>query len=130
MSQIDLCLSFFILQNRNRCIRSIINEISTTFWLMQRFEVTVKNACFVFHLYSSDLTEHLHMQTPSLNLLRTLAETQGYIYIPDTGITFITLLTHEVFSISDIFVSFTLLGGHCLYNSCFLMYFPILEEQN
>ena len=34
--------------------------------------------------------------------------------------------SHITNFISVIFVSFTLLGGHCLYNSCLLMYYPIL----
>ena len=72
------------------------------------------------------MTEYVHMYTPSLTLLKILAATQGALSILDTGVTLITLLTHEVFSISDIFVSFTLIGGHCLYNSSLFMYFPVL----
>ena len=45
LSQFFLCLSIFSLQNTNRCISSIINEIPTTFPLMQRFEMTVINKC-------------------------------------------------------------------------------------
>ena len=87
------------------------------------------NACFVLHLYSSNMTEHVHMYTPSSSLLKILDAYQGYISIPDTGVTFITLLTHEVFSISLIFVSFNLIVGKCLYNSSLLMYFPILGAE-
>ena len=104
MYQIELCLYLFILQNTNRLISSIINEIPTTFWLMQMFEVTVKNACFVLHLHSSDLTENVHMYTPSLTLPRMLATPQGYLSITDTGFTRITFLTLEVFSISKFFI--------------------------
>ena len=67
------------------------------------------------------------MNTPSLNILRIKAATQGSLSIPNNGVTFITFLTHGVFYISDIFVSFTFLGGHCLYNSYLSVYFPILE---
>ena len=87
------------------------------------------NSCFVQQLYSSDLTLHAHMNTPSLNILRIQAAPQGYLSIPDTGVTFITFLTHQVFSISGIFVSFTFIWGHYLYNSCLLLYFPILGAE-
>ena len=39
MSQIDIFIYVFILQNTNMCISSIIYEITNFFWLMQRFEV-------------------------------------------------------------------------------------------
>ena len=42
MSQITFSY-VFILQNTNMCISSIIYENPTTFWLMQRFEMTVIN---------------------------------------------------------------------------------------
>ena len=45
ISQNEIFLSISILQNKNRCIISIINETPTTFWLMQRFEVTVIKKC-------------------------------------------------------------------------------------
>ena len=45
MSQMFLCRSVFILQNKNRCISPIINENPKTFWLMQRIEMTVINKC-------------------------------------------------------------------------------------
>ena len=63
-------------------------------------------------------------------LLIILAEPQGTISIPDTGVTSITFLTHEVFSISDIFESLTFLGGHCMYNSCWSIYFPIMGSES
>ena len=66
------------------------------------------------------------MDTPSLTFLVIQASPQDYLSIPNTGVTFITFLTHEVFSISDIFLSFTLLCGHCLWNSCLSIYFSIL----
>ena len=69
------------------------------------------------------------MYTLSLNLLRIMAAPQSSLSIPDTGFNLITFLTHEVFSISEMFVSFTILGGHCLYNSSLLMYFPILGSE-
>ena len=102
ISQIQLFLSIFILHNTNKCLSSIINEIPTTFLLMQRFEVTVKTkSCFVSHLCSSDETKHVHMYTRQLILLRILAAPQGSLSFPDTGVTLITYLTHEVFSISE-----------------------------
>ena len=54
------------------------------------------------------------MYTPLLTLLRILAALQYSLVILDTGVAFITLLTHEVFFISVTFVSITLTGGHCL----------------
>ena len=48
MSQIEICLYLFFLQDKNRCISSIINDIPTTYLLMQRFEVTVKNKGMIF----------------------------------------------------------------------------------
>ena len=69
------------------------------------------------------------MYTPSLTLIIIMDATQGYLSILDTGVTFITLLRNEVFSISEIFLSFTLLGGHYLYNSSLFMYFPILGAE-
>ena len=69
------------------------------------------------------------MYTLSLTFLRIKAAPQGSISITNNGVTFITFLTHEVFSILNIFVSFTLLGGHCLYNSCLLIYFTILGAE-
>ena len=102
------CISVIILQKTNRRIRSIINDIPKIFWLMKLF------ACFVLQIYSSDLTEYVHMHTPSLNLLITLAAPKYSISILITGVTFLILLTQEVFSISFIFVSFTPLGDHCL----------------
>ena len=111
--QMFLCHSVFFLQNTNICISSIINENPPTFQLMQRFEMTViKNACFVQNLYSSDWKLHVHMKNTSLTLLIIQAAPQGSISIPDTGVTSITFLTHVVFYISDIFVSFTFLEGH------------------
>ena len=80
-------------------------------------------------MYSSYFTLHVHMNTLSLTTLRIQAAPQGYLSITDTGFTLITFLTHEVFSISEICVSFTILGGHCLYNSSLLMYFPILGSE-
>ena len=67
-------------------------------WLSKR------NACFVQHLYSSNLTLYVHMYTPSLTLFIVLSAPQGYFSIPDTGITLIIFLTREVFSISDFFI--------------------------
>ena len=58
-----------------------------------------------------------------------MAGPQGTLSIPDTTVTSITFLTHEVFSISDIFESFTLLGGQCLYNYCLSIIFSILGEE-
>ena len=75
------------------------------------------------------MTEHVHMYTTSLTLLRIMATPQGSLSIPDTGVTLKSFLTHEVFSISDIFVSFTLLGGNCMYNYSLFMYFPILRAE-
>ena len=46
----------------------------------------------------------------------------------NTGVIVITFLTHEVFSISIMFVHFTLLGTHCKYNLSLLKYFPIPVE--
>ena len=48
------------------------------------------------------MTEHVNMYTPALKLLRILTAPQDYISILVTGFTFITLLTHEIFSISVI----------------------------
>ena len=77
--------------------------------------MTVVNKCMFFQqFYSSDLTLHVHMNTTSFTLIRIHAAPQGSISIPDTGVTFITFLTHEVFSISDIFLSLTFLGDNCL----------------
>ena len=130
MYKFFLFLSVFILQNTNRCISYIINEIPTTFRLMQSFKMTVINKCIFFQqLYSSYLTLHVHINTPSLNILRIKATPKGSISIPDTIVTFLTFLTHELFSISDMFVSFTFLGGHCLYISCLLIYYPILGSE-
>ena len=127
--QIEIFLSVFIPQDTNRRISSIINESPKTFLLMQRFEVTFINKYMFFqHSYSSDLSLHINMYTPLLNFLIIKAVPQGSIYISDTGVTLITFLTHEVFSITDIFISFTLLGGNCLYNSSLLMYFIIIGE--
>ena len=96
---------------------------------MKWFEVTVvKNAYFVLHIYSSDITEHVHMYTPSLTIIQILAAPQVIIYMSNNGVTFITLFTYKVFSISVNFLSFTLLGRNCLYNS-FFMYFPILRGE-
>ena len=66
------------------------------------------------------------MYTPSFTVLRILATPQANSYIPDIGVMFITFVTHAQFYISDIRELFTLLGGHCLYNSCLLINFPIL----
>ena len=130
MSKIGTFLSVFILQNTNRCISYIINEILTKFWFMQRFGLTLINKYMLpQHLFSSDLTLHVHMYIPKLNFLRIQAAPQVYLSIPDTVVTLIIFLTHEVFSISYFFVSFTLLGGHCLYNLSLMIYFPILGEE-
>ena len=69
------------------------------------------------------------MKTPSLTLLRILAAPQGTLSIQDTVVTYITFLTHEIFSISDIFESLTFIGWNCLYNSCLSRYFPILGSE-
>ena len=69
------------------------------------------------------------MNTPSLTILRIQAAPQDYLSIPDTGVIFISFLTHEVLYISDIFVSFNFLGGHCLYNYCLSIYFPFLGSE-
>ena len=45
ISQLENFLSVIILQIKNGCISSIINERFTTFLLMQRSEVTVINKC-------------------------------------------------------------------------------------
>ena len=60
------------------------------------------------------MTEHVPMYTPSLTLIIIMPKPWDSIYIPDNGVTFITLFTNEAFCISDNFISFTLLGGHCL----------------
>ena len=124
--QIDPFLSVFILQNTNRWIGSIINEIPTTFVLMQRFEVTViKNACFptllfiifdITYTYVHSIIDFSHNTGCSRGL------SFYSIYCSHTR----NIFTHELFSISNIFVYFTLLGGPCMYNSILLMYFPIL----
>ena len=69
------------------------------------------------------------MYSPKWTPLRILAVPQGYLCIPVTGVTLITLLTDEVFSISENFISFTLLVGHCLLKNSLLMYFPIVGAE-
>ena len=54
------------------------------------------------------------MNTASLTIIRIQATPHGSLSFPDTGFIFITFLTHELIYISDIFLSFTLLGGNCL----------------
>ena len=130
MSQIEICLSVFILQNTNRCINSIINEIPTTFLLMQMFEVTVIKKC---------------MFSPTLVFIRfdiTYTFVHSIIsFSRNTGCTPVLYFYSKYWShlqnishtwgifISNIFVSFTLLEGHCLYNSCVSIYFPIQGEE-
>ena len=75
------------------------------------------------------MTLHTHMYTPSFTVFRILAAPHFNFPLPDTGVTFITFLTHAESSISDICEFFTLLGGHCLYNSCLLINFPILGAE-
>ena len=126
MFQCFLCLTVLILKNTNRCISSIIYENPTTFSLMQRFEITVINKfmiCTAVVFIRFDIT---CMKTSSFTVLIILAVPQGTISITYTIVTSITFLTHEIFSISDIFVSFTFLGGHCLYNYCLSIYFTII----
>ena len=128
--QLFLWFSVFSLQNTNRCISSIVYENPTTLSLVQRFVMAViKNAWFFQHLYSTYCKLHAHMFTPSFTVLRIMAASQATRSIPDTGVTFITFFTHEEFSISDICEFFTLLGGHCLYNSSLLTNFPIIGAE-
>ena len=42
---IEICISFFITQKKDRCISSIMKYTPTHFLFMQRFEVTVENKC-------------------------------------------------------------------------------------
>ena len=96
---------------------------------MEWFEVTVINKCMVCitHIYYSDLTEHEHMYTPSSTFIRILQASHCSLSMFNTGVTIRTFITHEKLSISFMFGSFTLLYGHCMYNSCLFMYFPILK---
>ena len=47
MIQLFLWFSVFVLQNKNRCINSIVYENPTTFSLVQRFVMTVINKCML-----------------------------------------------------------------------------------
>ena len=124
MFEIYPCLCVIILWNTNRCVCSTINEIPTTFGLMQMFELTFINKCmFLLQLYSSDLTKHEHMYTSPLTLFMMLLVPHRFLSMLNTGVTLITVLTHNKFSISLMFVSFTLIGGHLLYNSSMFIFF-------
>ena len=115
MFQIYICFSIFNPHNTNRCVCYIINDITTTFLFIQRFEVTVINKnMFFLHLYSSYLNEHKQMYTPLLTFIRILIAPQRPLYIFNTGLSSIKVLTSKEFSIRLIFVYFTLLGGHWL----------------
>ena len=51
-----------------------------------------------------------------------------YLSVFNTVITVIKIGTHEEFLVSFISVSFVIIDGNCLYNSCLLIYFPIVGE--
>ena len=69
------------------------------------------------------------MYTPSWMFLRIIQSTHLYLSRFNTGVTIIKIIPHEELSFSLTFLSFTLLNGHCIYNSCLFMYFPILGAE-
>ena len=72
-----------------------------------------------------NMSEYEPMYTPLLNFLKTLQEPQSSLSMFNTGAVLIKFFTHEELYISFMFVSFTLIDGNFLYNSCLFMYFPI-----
>ena len=66
------------------------------------------------------------MYTLSLTNISEPQEPHCYMFMFNTGVTTITFLAHEEISISFMFVSFTLICGHCRYNSCLFIYNIIL----
>ena len=126
---VQLCLYVFIIQSKNIYIWYIINEIPKSLWLMQIFKVTVISRC-IFCLknifFRSDWTStYIHS---IIKFLKKLQIPQSYISIFNTGVTIITLITHEELSISFMFVSFTFPGGNCIYYLWLFMHFSISGE--
>ena len=68
------------------------------------------------------------MYTKSSTFLRIMLPPHFYFSMFNTAVKVIKFLTHEEFSISLMFVSFTLLGGNYPYNLCLFVYFTILGE--
>ena len=126
MFQIYFCFSV-IIQNTNMCICSIINERPTTFWLMQRFEVTVIKKimfCLKHVPFKSDWT------WPFVYFIIHFSK-------DNSGTPFFSLYVkywcqnHKISHTWGIFhlihiLSFTLIGGRCLLNSCLFMYSTII----
>ena len=130
MIQLFLWLSVFVLRNTNRCISSIVYENTTTFSLVQRFVMTVINKCMLCQQVIFNIMKIIYTYVYSIShCSQNTGCTQATYSIPDTGVIFITFLTHAQSSISYICEFFTVLGGHCLYNSCLLIIFPILGAE-
>ena len=69
------------------------------------------------------------MYTLALTFLTVIKSPHGSIYMFNNGVTLITVLTHKEFSISLMFLSFAIIGGHILYNSSLFTYFNILGAE-
>ena len=68
------------------------------------------------------------MYNTQSTFLRIPLVPQFYGSMFNTSVKVITFLTHEEFSILFVFVSFTLIDGYRLYNSCLFIYFTTIGE--
>ena len=108
-------LAFF--QNTNRLIWYIIYEILTNVLLTQRFEMTVIKKfmfCLTDILFIYEWTwAYVHS---IINSSKNISGTPLFYFYGKHWCHNHKFLSHEELSISFIFVSFTPLGGHRLYN--------------
>ena len=112
------------------CIWSIINDYATVFNLVSLWKMTVKDECMLCIFCDNkgiDLT-NAYINT-IINYQENSHSTHCFYSTFNIGVLVITDYTHSNFSNSVMCVSFTLLGGHCLYNSNLSIY-PLLSGQN
>ena len=83
----------------------------------------------MYILKISEHTLHIHTKTPSPITWRIPIAPVICLSIFIIGVMIIKDNTHSHFPNSIMFVSFNLLGGHCLYN-LFLSSYPLLWGQN
>ena len=110
----SLRFSIFFFQYKNWCMGCIINDHTARFThLFLCKTAVIENACDIVILVISENNLHVHLKTPSSINLIIPKSPHFCISIFIIGIMVIKEFADSDFSNNLMFVSFTLLGGHC-----------------
>ena len=120
----------FSLQYTDGCICSIINDCTMACTLLWHWKMTLLDKYELFVMFLSIVIDSTFAYLNTI--IYSHEDSQGTYFslsMFNTGAMVITYHTHSNVSNSSIYVSFALLGEHCLYNSDLLISPPILGAE-